>query len=209
MNCPAMGYIYSGHTYLQNAVNNAIMAESLGLQNVSVQLNVQKVPKAAFSTTGISSFFRTICSIYIIIAFTPMIQFLLVTIVTEKESKIKEGMRMQGLSLSAYWGSWFLTYAALIFVISLVMTGLFRIAHVPQWCYVLTDSILSLVLSIVGRLFANSNIVLIFVMFCLFGLSIIGFSFALTPFFNEPKLAGVAGTFSAVILSCTVFHSLN
>ncbi|KAI9140082.1 hypothetical protein BKA69DRAFT_1081761 [Paraphysoderma sedebokerense] len=179
LNCPAMGYIFSGHTYLQNAVNNAIMAESLGLQNVSVQLKVQKVPKAAFSTTGTSSFFRTISSIYIIIAFTPMIQFLLVTIVTEKESKIKEGMRMQGLSLSAYWGSWFWTYAALIFVISLVMT----------------------VLSIVGRLFANSNIVLIFVMFCLFGLSIIGFSFALTPFFNEPKLAGVAGTFSAVILS--------
>ncbi|KAI9137956.1 hypothetical protein BKA69DRAFT_1094612 [Paraphysoderma sedebokerense] len=176
--CPAMGYVTSGYTYLQHAINNAIMAESLGLANVSVQLDVQKMPKAAVSGST-DTYFKSVAPLFIVVSFIPLIQFLLVTIVTEKESRMKEGMRMQGMTLTAYWASWFVTYGILILVISLSAS----------------------VISTVFGMFPRSNFILIWTIFCLFGLSIVGFSFMLTPFFNDPKLAGVVGTFSVSLAS--------
>lgn len=58
--------------------------------------------------------------IYMVLAFTSFVQFLLIRLVTEKEQKLKQGMEIMGLKDTAYWFGWFLTYAVIIFVFSFV-----------------------------------------------------------------------------------------
>eukprot|EP01052_Picozoa_sp_SAG31_P004874 SAG31_NODE_207_length_20316_cov_20.465400_4_plen_1865_part_00 len=54
-------------------------------------------------------FFAYMVPIYIPVAFMSSVSILVISIVEEKEKKIKEGMRMVGLSESAYFFSWVLT----------------------------------------------------------------------------------------------------
>jgi ATP-binding cassette subfamily A (ABC1) protein 5 len=44
-------------------------------------------------------------------SFSPLIQYLLINVVGEKEKGIKEGLYLMGMDSRAYWTSWILTYA--------------------------------------------------------------------------------------------------
>ena len=49
------------------------------------------------------SWIQILASIYFVMAYAPFVNFMVVALVTEKEKKIKEGMRMMGLRDSAFW----------------------------------------------------------------------------------------------------------
>ena len=103
---------------------------------------------------------------------TPM----LTVIVDEKEKKIKETLKMVGLRDSVFWLSWFLVYAALIVISSLLG---------------------SLLISLV--VFSSSTYFLItFVLMLEFGLTIIMFAFMLTALFSKAKTAATVGGMSTM-----------
>ena len=77
---------------------------------------------------------------------------MIMRIVSEKNTKIREVMRMMGLSDTTYWLSWFFFYAIIVTIISLVSTIL-----------------------ICSKVFPNSNWGLIFLFFWLFGISLFGY----------------------------------
>jgi len=63
---------------------------------------MQNYPKPAFNP-GLPTALRILIPLYLTMSFLPFVGNLMVMIVTEKESKIKDGLRMIGVSEVAYW----------------------------------------------------------------------------------------------------------
>lgn len=80
---------------------------------------------------------------------------ILTVIVGEKEKKIKEGFRMMGLSDSVYWASWFVVYFVFVVCLTLIATGVL---------YGL-------------KVFSNSNVGLVYLLFILYDLSALMLAF--------------------------------
>lgn len=72
-----------------------------GHLNLSQSLDVQMMPKPIY--TPDVSYMQNLASIYIVIAFSPFVTFLLILLVTEKEKKIKETMKIMGMQDSVFW----------------------------------------------------------------------------------------------------------
>ena len=135
------------------------------------------MPQPEYSTD--LSYLKTIVSIYMVMAFSPYIMFLLTFIVTEKELKIKEAMKIMGLSTFAFWLTWFITYAVII---------TFGVIFV-------------VIIARVATLFGDSDYFIIFIIFFLYGLSIEALAFVLTPLFDKGRSAGSAGSLATLVLS--------
>jgi len=91
-------------------------------------------------------------------------------IVHEKETRVREGMRMMGLRYAALYWSWFITYACIFTITSTCITA---ITHVS--------------------LFSASAPELVFMYFFLFGLSVISYCFMISVLFSRAKTAATAG----------------
>uniref|UniRef100_A0A8C2JK28 ATP binding cassette subfamily A member 5 n=1 Tax=Cyprinus carpio TaxID=7962 RepID=A0A8C2JK28_CYPCA len=119
-------------------------------------------------------------SIYLVMAFTPFVSFLIVNVVTEKEQRLKDTMGMMGLYDSAFWLSWGLLYAALVTTMSILMA----------------------VIATCTPLFSKSNFFVIFLLIFLYGISSIFFSFMLIPLFKKPKFASTVGSMLTFVFAC-------
>ena len=178
--CPAYSYITSGFTALQVSLDMAIIdvtnSGTVGFDDVDEAVKTQMFPKSEYPPN--IQYLQSTISIYMVWGFSPMVNFLLVNLVTEKEKKIKEGMKMMGLSDMAFWLSWFITYGIIMLVTVLITAVISVLAILP-----------------------NSNFFIVFIMYLGYGLSVISFSFMLTPFFNKAVVAGAIGSFSSVLFS--------
>lgn len=96
---------------------------------------------------------------------------LISNIVSEKESKARESMRMMGLVDFSYWLSWWVYYVIIVTLISVL-------------CII--------VLSF--NVIKYSNMGLIFLFFWLYGLSLFGLAIFLQSFFSSARIAAIAGT---------------
>ena len=134
------------------------------------------MPKESF-TPPLGGFSITIL-IYMVMAFAPYITVLLVSLVQEKELKLKELMRIMGTSDIAYWLSWVITYAVIMLFAVLILNAI----------------------TIPGNIFADSNYLVIVIICYLYSLSVITMSFMLTPFFKKAKSAGLFASLVTTIL---------
>uniref|UniRef100_A0A8C4H4V3 Cholesterol transporter ABCA5 n=1 Tax=Dicentrarchus labrax TaxID=13489 RepID=A0A8C4H4V3_DICLA len=164
VNCRAANYWYSGFIRLQSMIDAAIIQVR---QQGSVE--VQKFPHA-------------LISIYLVLAFTPFVTFLIVNVAAEKEHRLKDTMTMMGLYDTAFWLSWGLLYAALVTTMSILMSVI---------CSHSTDSFHSSYHSLPS----SSLLSLSFI-------SQIFFSFMLTPLFKKPKFASTVGSMLTVVFGC-------
>ncbi|KAI9086495.1 hypothetical protein K1719_031579 [Acacia pycnantha] len=127
-------------------------------------------------------FFSTVASIgpafFLAIA---MFNFVLQmgSLVTEKENKLRQAMKMMGLYDSAYWLSW-LTWEAVITLISSLLIVLFGMMFQFD-------------------VFLNNNFAVVFLLFFLFELSMTGFAFMLSAFIRKSSSATTMG-FSIFII---------
>ena len=144
---------------------------------IQPKITIQMFPKGEYKTP--LQYLTTIVSIYMVMAFSPYILFLLTFVVTEKEKKIKEAMKIMGLSTYAFWLGWFITYAVVISI---------GVAFVT-------------IIAAVSKLFGDSDYFIIFLFFLFYGLSIETLSFMLTPLFQKGRTAGMAGSMGTIVLS--------
>ncbi|XP_060574789.1 cholesterol transporter ABCA5-like isoform X2 [Ruditapes philippinarum] len=176
--CVVNTYIYTGFSAIQLAVDTALTRITFNKSDINPpEVSVRMMPKPSFIPD--TSYIQILASLYFIIAYSPFINFLTVNLVAEKEKKIKEGMKMMGLRDAAFWASWGFVYSVIIIVVTLVV----------------------IVIATVSKFFANSNMFLFFLMLALYGLSIIGISFSLTPFFSKAQVAGVIASLSSMMIS--------
>lgn len=118
----------------------------------------------------------------------PMIVFfvLLTDIVAEKESKLRVGMKMMGLSNAAYWASWYTHGIIMVFLV----TGIQYLAG----------------LACGYTFFTHSNAFSVLSLFWTFGLAMIAVAFFLSTVIASSKTAQTVGY--AIILVGFVFQSV-
>jgi hypothetical protein len=96
---------------------------------------------------------------------------LISNIVSEKESKARESMKIMGLKDFSYWLSWFAYHIFSVTVISMMCV---------------------LILSF--NVIVNSNKLILFLFFWIFGMSLFGFAVFIQSFFSRERIAAITGT---------------
>uniref|UniRef100_A0A8C2JLK8 ATP binding cassette subfamily A member 5 n=1 Tax=Cyprinus carpio TaxID=7962 RepID=A0A8C2JLK8_CYPCA len=179
VNCHATNYWYSGFIRLQSLIDAAII-QMKTKRPVWNELKVRAVMMGHPGTVEVQRSHYALISIYLVMAFTPFVSFLIVNVVTEKEQRLKDTMGMMGLYDSAFWLSWGLLYAALVTTMSILMA----------------------VIATCTPLFSKSNFFVIFLLIFLYGISSIFFSFMLIPLFKKPKFASTVGSMLTFVFAC-------
>uniref|UniRef100_A0AAQ5ZVP8 ABC transporter domain-containing protein n=1 Tax=Amphiprion ocellaris TaxID=80972 RepID=A0AAQ5ZVP8_AMPOC len=158
--------------------------ESIGTmqtkRSVWSEMDLKVVMMGQPGSVEVQKFPHALISIYLVLAFTPFVTFLIVNVAAEKEHRLKDTMTMMGLYDTAFWLSWGLLYAALVTTMSILMA----------------------VIATFTALFPNSDFFVIFFLIFLYGISSIFFSFMLTPLFKKPKFASTVGSMLTVVFGC-------
>jgi ATP-binding cassette subfamily A (ABC1) protein 5 len=111
--------------------------------------------------------FHMVIPLYVVIALSQFITYLLVQLVGEKEQKIKEVMKIMGLKELVFWCSWFNIYAVYVTLLSIASTA---------------------ILYLLG-IFNNTNWILIFLLVYFYSITVIFFSFMISPFFDKSRVS--------------------
>lgn len=180
-------YSYAGNGFLsiQQFTDEWIIAKESGVQFSITPNSLYRVLPGQFAMPSFKyDEFWDIASdldLFIYLTFMLLFNHTLKSIVEEKEREIKEGMKMMGLSDTALWLSWFITYGISAFLASLLS---------------------AFVLSV--GVFEASSYFYIFIWLLLFQLSLISLAFMLSTLFSTSKSATRWGTlffFAGYILS--------
>ncbi|KAH9154549.1 hypothetical protein LEN26_003391, partial [Aphanomyces euteiches] len=134
-----------------------------------------------------SKFFDSVKSTFglvFVISYLHALSSVLVALISEKETKAREMMKILGVRDSAIMVSWFITYG-LMFVVAAVFQAI--VAKV--------------------MLFKNSSVVLLFVFFLLFGWSVLSFGYIISTIFSKSRTGTYVGMigFFVMYLSTAIF----
>ena len=131
VNCRAANYWYSGFIRLQSLIDAAIIqvrpaeghqrhqrAATLQLhsplsppcspqmqtkRSVWSEMDLKAVMMGQPGSVEVQKFPHALISIYLVLAFTPFVTFLIVNVAAEKEHRLKDTMTMMGLYDTAFW----------------------------------------------------------------------------------------------------------
>ena len=117
--------------------------------------------------------------IFLLLMYLVPVFRLISRIVTEKETKAREGMKMMGLTDFPYWLSWFVYYFLLMTIISLVS-----------------------LLLVARNVFEFSDKGFIFLFFWLYGASMFGFALLVSSMFSRARVASISGSPILCIVVC-------
>ncbi|XP_016838488.1 ATP-binding cassette sub-family A member 5 isoform X2 [Nasonia vitripennis] len=181
--CPVNNYFLSGFMALQLLLDITKIRLDTENNDITVpDIKLEMFPKEAYTADWMLAF-RVVIPLYMVLALSQFITYLLILIVGEKENKIKEGMKIMGLKDSVFWLSWFIIYAAFVLLLSAV----------------------AVVLLFTLQMFQHTHFLPIFLLVVLYSFSVIMFAFMITPFFDKSRTAGVLGNFAVTILSLMYF----
>ncbi|XP_068120401.1 ABC-type organic anion transporter ABCA8-like isoform X2 [Hyperolius riggenbachi] len=167
----------SGFLFLQAAIDAAIIEKSTGKSVEDTLLTVQVVqmrstPYAWRKALVTSVFVVGMCMCYV------SLTYLLSLYVTRERCHMREVMKMMRLKDLTFWSSWALLYTVYVLIIANLMTLVVKM-------FVFWES---------------SNVVLV-LLFILYGLASISFTFMLSALFRNPRVTAIAGFFITLILS--------
>ena len=98
---------------MQNWVANTILKRKTGIPTASIVAMTVPARLPPYTEDEFGRFIEGVLTFFLIIMLIPILYRTTYRIVSEKESKVKESMRMMGLKDFAYWISWF-TYFTLV-----------------------------------------------------------------------------------------------
>ncbi|EAA07114.4 AGAP010416-PA, partial [Anopheles gambiae str. PEST] len=181
--CPVNQYYYSGFVALQTLLDYTKIR--IVTQNEELQIphiTLEMFPKEAYTGNWMVAF-RLVIPIYMVMALSQFITYLLILIVGEKENHIKEGLKIMGLRDSVFWCGWFIIYAVFVTFLSFV----------------------SVILVFSLGVFQHTNYLPVFILILLYSFSVILIGFMITPFFDNSRTAGILGNFAVNIMSLLYF----
>ena len=113
---------------MQNWVANTILKRKTGVNTASiVAMNIpMKIPP--YTTDEFGEVLSSMFALIIIIMYVFPVYRTTYRIVNEKETKVKEAMRMMGLGDAAYWSSWGTYYSIVNTVISVITWAIMTFA---------------------------------------------------------------------------------
>ncbi|XP_026071364.1 ATP-binding cassette sub-family A member 3-like isoform X1 [Carassius auratus] len=176
------GYFREGFLQVQHAVDRAIMkaynstAAAALLQRAQVLL--ARFPYPAFIYDVFILAIQNQLPLLLVLSFTYTSLNIVRAVVQEKERKLKEYMRMMGLSSWLHWSAWFLMFFLFLSISVFFVTVLICVKVSPN-----------------GAVLSYSDPTLVFVFLLVFAVSTINFSFMISTFFSRANVAAAAGGF--------------
>lgn len=188
--CPVNQYYYSGFIALQTLLDytkisvSTVSATDAPRRDIKFQIffllqlasntidfhiptiHLEMFPKEAYTGNWLVAF-RLVIPIYMVMALSQFITYLLILIVGEKEKHIKEGLKIMGLRDSVFWLSWFIIYGLFVAFLSIV----------------------SVVLLFTLGVLHYTNYFPVFLLILLYSLSVILIGFMITPFFDNSRVS--------------------
>uniref|UniRef100_A0A3B4UC74 ATP binding cassette subfamily A member 3 n=1 Tax=Seriola dumerili TaxID=41447 RepID=A0A3B4UC74_SERDU len=176
------GYYREGFLAVQHAVDRAIMhshnrtaAASL-LRQIRVVLSRFPYPPFIYDVFILA--IQNQLPLVLVLSFTYTSLNIVRAVVQEKERKLKEYMRMMGLSNWLHWSAWFLMFFLFLSISVFFVTLLLCIQVSPN-----------------GAVLTYSDPTLVFIFLLLFTVATINFSFMISAFFSRANVAAAAGGF--------------
>lgn len=160
------GYLFSGFSALQQTIDEFIFSQ-YGEQT-EVIASVSPFPTESFTSDTFQYVISSTLGMFYMLSYLYPVSQIVRALVLEKEMRIKEGMKMMGLTDFVYNMSWLIVLFCQMTVVSALIT------------LVTADSV-----------FEYSNNVLVFVFFEAFSLSVLGLCFLLSTFFSRAKVASL------------------
>ncbi|GMF31471.1 unnamed protein product [Phytophthora lilii] len=127
-----------------------------------------------------SSFYDAVTDafpIFFILTYLHPLSKILVGLMSERETRSRELMKILGVKESSIVISWYITYIVILFVSCVLQT-----------------------LVAVAKLFPNTNAVLLFLFFFLFSLSVLGFAFMISSMFSKSRTGVYVGFITFFIM---------
>ncbi|CAE7902215.1 ABCA1 [Symbiodinium sp. KB8] len=135
------------------------------------QATLVPFPTASYYATTFYTLASNVFSLSFVLFFFYPVSQMIAAVVHEKESRIKEGMRMMGIPSGALTAAWYLSYFLAFLVCS------FGIASIAS-----------------KNMFGRSDSMLIWLLFWLFGIAATAEAFLISVFFSRAKVASAVGT---------------
>lgn len=166
------GYVREGFTALQTAISQSvisIIANETGSQTrlKQIELGLHRHPYPPYNDDKYVLVIQQQFPLILILSFVLVALNIVKDIVHEKERKLKESMKMMGLSNWLHWMAWFIKYTVFLFITVLIMTILLAVK---------TDK---------GAVINKSNPVIIFIFLMLYAISTISFCCTVSVFFSK------------------------
>ncbi|XP_077992844.1 ATP-binding cassette sub-family A member 2-like [Glandiceps talaboti] len=173
--------------WLQDVVERAIIEDKVGRPVTEPGVYIREFPHPCRRYDEFMHHISTSLSMLFILAWIFHVIIFTKSIVHEKEQRLKEMMKIMGLSNFIYWLSWFITC---LVEISITAT-------------------LLLIIMKCGQLFPYSDPFLLWLYFMLNAVSTVLFSFFLSAFFSKAKLAAACSGILYIIICLPFWYILN
>ncbi|RLN38339.1 hypothetical protein BBO99_00008317 [Phytophthora kernoviae] len=158
---------------LSNTTKEALLTPLRQAPQPYLGASVAPFPIEAFTSSPFYDDISDVFPIIFILSYLYLISRILVCFIQEKELRLREYMKILGVKESAIIATWYITYFIIMFF----------------------GAVLQGVMGLVG-LFANSSVIVIFLFFFLFGLSVLCYGFFISTIFSSAR----AGSFIGMIL---------
>ena len=131
-----MKYQKGGYNYMMKVVNEYILKKVTNNNNATFSFGIFPMKYTDYKYDNYGQILGYVFTIIIIIAYMCPLGLYVYRIVEEKETRIKEGMKIMGLGESEYFLSYFIQYTIISFFVSLINTFLLSIAFkIISWYY--------------------------------------------------------------------------
>ncbi|OMJ95245.1 hypothetical protein SteCoe_1460 [Stentor coeruleus] len=168
-------FVQSGFLTIENIIMNTITRYIINITNPYIENNSSQafmyVPMHGLKyieNPFMTNFAGSLGFFLFVTSLVPVCR-MISKVVTEKETKVRESMKMMGLNDTPYWLSWFIMYTIIYFVVAFFST------------------------MISFLIFELSNKFIVFLMFFLYGQSCLAFSVLISSIFNKSKTAVLVG----------------
>ncbi|XP_069124776.1 phospholipid-transporting ATPase ABCA3-like [Argopecten irradians] len=174
------GYTREGFTAIQTAINKAVIDLQATLNNRSdyhghVELGLRRHPYPPYNDDYFVLVIQQQFPLIIMLSFVLVALNIVKDIVHEKEKKLKESMKMMGLSNWLHWSAWFTKYFLFLLITVSIMTVFFCVKTYK------------------GRVIGLTDPSLLFVFLMLYAVATISFCFAISVFFKKANSGAAAG----------------
>ena len=158
-------YQKSGYTYILKLINEYILQKETDDNNAKIDFAMVALPYENYRSDPFSSVIGYFIPFFMVIAYMCPLCLYVYRMVGEKENKSKEGMKIMGLSEGTYFLSYFIQYAIITFIDSVVNTFFMSL------------------------LFSRIPSIILFIILFLWALDIFGLIFFFQSFIDKTRVA--------------------
>ena len=165
-------YFTYGFIYIQDMLESAVIRMKSGDDNANYGITSQIMPYPCYINDKFAARLADLLPLMMVIAWIYTVAMIVKDIVSEKEKRLKEFMRVMGLSNVTHWCAWFITAFVMTFAVAFLLCIIIKF----------------------GQITPHSDLSVLLVFFCCFTIATITQCFLISTFFGKANLAAVSAS---------------